>query len=124
MSRLLIAAGIAWGGMAVILAWWVHDNTYEANLDRLARAGTIRVEQASDRLLGQIASYRVLTNMLARHPRIFAAVRGDSSPGEAGDLLLDAALKYGAENIAVTVKSPDKFINGVSDKNIGLIHRN
>jgi len=102
LIRISVIAGIACLALAAALGWWVYDTSYRANLERLAETGRLRVEQASDRLLGQLASYRILVNLLAEHPRIVHTMTTGLDTAATEELLLDAVLKYGAEGIIVT----------------------
>jgi len=83
------------------LVYWVYQTSLEDDLDALAAAGRIRVEQAAERLTIQLGAYRVLVNALARDPRIVASL-SDSDPGEpVAGFLKDQVLTYGAERIVL-----------------------
>jgi len=86
---------------ALFAGWSVYRYSYLANLEQLEETGRIRVQQASDRLMGQLASYTYLINLLARHPAIVSRVRSGAFPPGTGDLLEQSVLTYGADGIVV-----------------------
>lgn len=92
----VLAAGFA---LAMAAAWWSYRASLQDDLEALAHAGRIRVDQAAERLVNQLDSYRVLTTLLAQDPRIAEALAGRSGAETVDDLLRQRVLTYGAERI-------------------------
>lgn len=90
---------------AILLSGTVYYLSYRSAINQLAQTGSVRVEQASDRLLEQLASFRQLPNFLARHPKIISALDGTAAFHETNAFLLDTALMSGANNIVILDKS-------------------
>jgi two-component system C4-dicarboxylate transport sensor histidine kinase DctB len=91
------AAGIISGGTFAL--------SYRGTLNQLSQTGSVRIEQARDRLLGQLASFRQLPNFLAKHPKVIAAIKNTDRTPFTNDFLLNTALISGAENIFILDKS-------------------
>lgn len=89
---LLVAGAVALG---------VYSFAYRANLGQLQRTGTVQLDQAADRLLGQLASFQQLPNLLVRHPIVVGVLGGAISTEEANAYLVNTALTVGAEEILV-----------------------
>jgi two-component system, NtrC family, C4-dicarboxylate transport sensor histidine kinase DctB len=87
---------------SLFAGWLVYRYAYLDTLDRLEETGRIRVQQASDRLMGQLSGYSYLINLLAGHPLVIHSVAGGIDPEAAGDLLIDSVLTYGADRISIT----------------------
>ncbi|MEP3115756.1 ATP-binding protein [Nisaea sp.] len=87
---------------SMLAGWLVYRHAYLGSLDRLDETGRIRVQQASDRLMGQLSGYSYLINLLARHPLVIESVSGGVSPEVIEDLLIDSVLTYGADRIKLT----------------------
>ena len=83
--------------LAALLA--VFDLSYRSSLNRLSDIGNLRLEQASDRLLGQLEPYQQLPNLLAKHPTVTDAKREGTA--DIGGFLLNTALGTGTEDIYV-----------------------
>ena len=47
----------------------------QSGLDRLGETARVRIDQSSDRLLGQLVSFKQLSNILSRHPDIITAFK-------------------------------------------------
>ncbi len=84
-----------------LAAWWTYQTELRQGLTRLSDTGQLRVDQAAERLANQLDAYRVLTNLLARDPRVVAAVDGNVAPVLAASLLTGNVLTFGAERIEV-----------------------
>ena len=84
---------------AVLISGAVYVFSYRANLNQLSQTGSVRIEQARDRLLGQLASFRQLPNFLANHPQVKSVVSSGTTSDKANEFLLDTALLSGADNI-------------------------
>lgn len=87
---------------ALLTGGAVYRYSYLANLERLQETGRIRIQQASDRLMGQLTGYTYLINLLADHPSVVSGVTGGGIPPETGDLLEQSVLTYGADGIVVS----------------------
>ncbi|MEP6147708.1 MAG: hypothetical protein ABJ201_09850, partial [Nisaea sp.] len=87
---------------SMLAGWLVYRHAYLGSLDQLDETGRIRVQQASDRLMGQLSGYSYLINLLARHPLVIESVSGGVSPEVIEDLLIDSVLTYGADRIKLT----------------------
>ena len=59
---------IAYICVAGLIASATFALSYRSTLNQLSQTGAVRIEQARDRLLGQLASFRQLPNYLAKHP--------------------------------------------------------
>ncbi|WP_420405687.1 sensor histidine kinase [Nisaea sp.] len=87
---------------AASAGWSVYRYSYLGNLEQLEETGRIRLQQASDRLMGQLASYTYLINLLADHPAVVDGVLGGGDLPETGELLEQSVLTYGADGIVVS----------------------
>ncbi len=90
--------------ISMTVGYAVFQVSYRVNLDNLAETGRIRVEQATDRLSGQLAAFRVLVNLLAQHPVVVDTVRSGQGRVAALDLLEQALLTYGAAGIVILAR--------------------
>ncbi|MEM7508334.1 MAG: ATP-binding protein [Pseudomonadota bacterium] len=97
--RFLPILGYLLAVLAVVAA--AYQFSYRTALDQLARTGLVRMEQAADRLLGQLESYRQLPNLLTRHPLALAALEEVSERDEVNEFLLRQALLSGADDIYI-----------------------
>ncbi|WP_051284641.1 sensor histidine kinase [Nisaea denitrificans] len=88
--------------VSLLAGWLVYRYAYLETLDQLEETGRIRVQQASDRLMGQLSGYSYLVNLLARHPLVIRSVVDGVPPEAADDLLIDSVLTYGADRISLT----------------------
>jgi two-component system C4-dicarboxylate transport sensor histidine kinase DctB len=88
-------------GVASVVALGVYALAYRANLNQLQRTGNVQLEQAADRLLGQLESFQQLPNLLVRHPIVVGALNGAISVDAANAYLVNTALTVGAEEILV-----------------------
>lgn len=87
--------------VAGVVALSVYTLAYRANLGQLQRTGNVQLEQAADRLLGQLASFQQLPNLLVRHPIVVGVLGGAISADQANAYLVNTALTVGAEEILV-----------------------
>lgn len=102
-TKVIAATFCAFYAMAsMLIGWLVYSHAYNETLDSLEENGKIRVQQASDRLMGQLSGYSYLINLLARHPEIIRSVVTGADRGHADDILVDSVLRYGADRITVT----------------------
>ena len=86
---------------ALVICGTVFGLSYQSNLNQLSQTGAVRIEQARDRLLGQLASFRRLPNYLAKHPMIKTAINGTAPLDQTNEFLLNTVLISGANNIFV-----------------------
>lgn len=84
-------------GLILVAATYVV--TLRFGMDSLSERGQIRAEQARDRLLGQLASFRQLPNMLSQHPAIVSHIEERPQTQSTNDFLLNTALLSGAKVI-------------------------
>lgn len=84
-----------------ILAILVFRETYRTNLDELSAVGRTRVELATNRLSGQLASFVVMINMLVRHPDVVGAIRSGRRTTALQELLVNTQLSFGVESISL-----------------------
>lgn len=99
LKRFLPALGFCAAAVFVALAVFVL--AYRANLNQLSRTGAVQLDQASDRVLAQLARFQQLPNLLARHPVVVGAMTGTIPPQQVHDFLESTALTVGAEEILV-----------------------
>ncbi|MEM7438612.1 MAG: ATP-binding protein [Pseudomonadota bacterium] len=92
-----LAAGVLLG--ATYLA------AFRAALDTVERTGQVQLDQATDRLLGQLEPYQQLPNLLSRHPTVTGLLTGAVPVAQANEFLANTALTVGADAILVL----DKF---------------
>lgn len=92
--------------------------SYRSTLNQLSQTGAVRVEQARDRLLGQLASFRQLPNFLAKHPTVKKVLQGRTTSATASEFLLDTALISGADNIFIL----DRSGTTIASSNSNTVH--
>lgn len=123
-TKAIAAALCAFYAFASMLAGWlVYSYAYNETLDRLEENGLIRVQQASDRLMGQLSGYSYLINLLARHPEIIRSVVTGADRGRTGDILVDAVLTYGADRITVTDRDGRVVTSSAPDTEPGFVQQ-
>jgi len=79
----------------------VYFTSLNSGLDRLSQTGRVRIDQSSDRLLGQLSSFKQLPNFLARHPIVVQAFDGTATKEEVSALLSNSSYLSGAREIFV-----------------------
>lgn len=104
--------------ISVALTAAVYMYSFQAGLDRLAQTGRVRIDQTSDRLLGQLSSFKQLPNILARHPIVAQAFEPTADLITANDFLANTALLSGAQEIFIV--APDGQIIGRSNEDATL----
>jgi two-component system C4-dicarboxylate transport sensor histidine kinase DctB len=92
--------------------------SYRSTLNQLSQTGAVRVEQARDRLLGQLASFRQLPNFLAKHPIVKTVIQDHTTSTAASEFLLNTALISGADNIFIL----DRSGTTIASSNSNTIH--
>lgn len=92
LGFLLVTGAVALG---------VFTLAYRANLGQLQRTGNVQLDQAADRLLGQLEPFQQLPNLLVRHPIVVGVLDGGISQEAANAYLVNTALTVGAEEILV-----------------------
>jgi two-component system C4-dicarboxylate transport sensor histidine kinase DctB len=100
--------------LAVGMAMAIYIGSYRANLDQLRKSGQVRIEQISERLLGRIASYQQLPNLLAQRKELISFLKGEGNVFAVSASLLNSALLTGASDIYVL----DQFGIVISTSNI------
>ncbi len=93
LSLYLLFCGI------VIWGYWAF--AYRDALNQLTRTGTVQLEQATDRLLGQLERFRQLPSILSSHPLVTDVLNGAGKSGEVNRFLLKIADLTGAFDIYV-----------------------
>jgi two-component system C4-dicarboxylate transport sensor histidine kinase DctB len=73
----------------------------QSGFTRLAQTGQVRIDQASDRLLGQLSSFKQLPNILSRHPVLQSAFDADVDKHNISSFLENTALLSGAREIFI-----------------------
>ncbi|MEH6359164.1 MAG: ATP-binding protein [Amylibacter sp.] len=98
--------------------------SYRGTLNQLSQTGAVRIEQARDRLLGQLASFRQLPNYLAKHPNVIAILQGTDKANQANEFLLNTALISGADNIFILDQSGTTIASSNSNEIHSFIGNN
>lgn len=111
LRRILPVAGFVM--VACLILSVVYVLSFRAALDQLRRTGSVELEQAADRLLGQLAPFQQLPNLLARHPTVVGVLRGDVPTPDANEFLANTALSVGAD--AIYVLDVNGRVVGASD---------
>ncbi len=109
---------IAYVCAAVLISAATFALSYRNTLNQLGQTGNVRIEQARDRLLGQLASFRQLPNYLAKHPKVIAIIQGAAATNKTNEFLLNTALISGADNIFIL----DKSGTTIASSNANEIH--
>jgi two-component system C4-dicarboxylate transport sensor histidine kinase DctB len=104
--------------LSAMLAFAVYMISLQAGFDRLAQTGRVRIDQTSDRLLGQLSSFKQLPNILARHPIIMQAFDPSTDPEVLNGFLSNTSLLSGAREIFII--NPDGHIINRSNKEASL----
>lgn len=97
--------GVAILLVALLLLGACYLAAFRTALDTLDRTGQVRLQQATDRLLGQLAPYQQLPNILARHPTVTGLLNGIVPTATANDFLANTALTVGADAILLLDRS-------------------
>jgi len=77
----------------------------QLGLDRLSETAKVRIDQSSNRLLEQLASFKQLSNLLARNPKIIEAFEGNSDIKSIDELVQSTVFLSGSEQILLINKS-------------------
>ncbi len=109
---------IAYICVAGLIASATFALSYRSTLNQLSQTGAVRVEQARDRLLGQLASFRQLPNYLAKHPTVKEVIQDRTTSATASEFLLNTALISGADNIFIL----DKSGTTIASSNANTVH--
>jgi two-component system C4-dicarboxylate transport sensor histidine kinase DctB len=100
-KRQTLIAGLIFTGVVFLIAMMVFNVTYKRALDQLSATGEVRIEQARDRLTGQLSGFRQLANFLTKHPRVVTMLESGTVDAVANEFLLNIALSVGADEIYV-----------------------
>ena len=110
--------------LSSIIVTGVYFYSLQLGLDRLSETAKVRIDQSSNRLLEQLASFKQLPNLLARNPKIIEAFEANSDIKSIDELLQSTVFLSGSEQILIIDKtgkviSSSKLISGKSiEKNI------
>ena len=77
----------------------------QLGLDRLSETAKVRIDQSSNRLLEQLASFKQLSNLLARNPKIIEAFEGNSDIKSIDELVQSTVFLSGSEQILLIDKT-------------------
>ncbi|EAU51022.1 C4-dicarboxylate transport sensor protein [Rhodobacterales bacterium HTCC2255] len=77
----------------------------QLGLDRLSETAKVRIDQSSNRLLEQLASFKQLSNLLARNPKIIEAFEGNSDIKSIDELVQSTVFLSGSEQILLINKT-------------------
>ncbi|MDA9248686.1 ATP-binding protein [Amylibacter sp.] len=93
----------------IILSSTIVTGTYfyslQLGLDRLSETAKVRIDQSSNRLLEQLASFKQLSNLLARNPKIIEAFEGNSDIKSIDELVQSTVFLSGSEQILLINKT-------------------
>lgn len=84
---------------AIALTLAIYNASLRANIERLNDSGQVRIEQISERLLGLLASYQQLPNLIVEQEPIIELLQGKRTIAEVDAVLLRSALLTGASDI-------------------------
>jgi two-component system C4-dicarboxylate transport sensor histidine kinase DctB len=96
--------------LAALLSFAVYMMSLQSGFDRLSQTGRVRIDQSSDRLLGQLSSFKQLPNILARHPVVMQAFDPATDSEVLNGFLANTALLAGAREIFI-VNTNGEIIN-------------
>ena len=85
----------------------------QLGLDRLSETAKVRIDQSSNRLLEQLASFKQLSNLLARNPKIIEAFEGNSDIKSIDELVQSTVFLSGSEQILLINISHKNIIKSV-----------
>jgi len=115
---------IAYVCVAGLISGTTFMLSYRSTLNQLSQTGAVRIEQARDRLLGQLASFRQLPNYLAKHPKVIAILQDTERTDQANEFLLNTALITGADNIFILDQSGTTIASSNSNEVHSFIGNN
>jgi two-component system C4-dicarboxylate transport sensor histidine kinase DctB len=98
LFRVFLAASAIFLMAAAGICYWVYTDAISVELAEQREAGRVRLSEASSRLRGQLEGYRALANLIAKDPKMPAALAAPGLPGADADLAL-LSLTYGAWRI-------------------------
>lgn len=99
---------------AIALTLAIYNASLRANIERLNDSGQVKIEQISERLLGLLASYQQLPNLIVEQEPIIELLLGKRTVAEVDAVLLRSALLTGASDIYLL----DQDGNVISSSNI------
>ncbi len=91
--------------LSSIIVTGVYFYSLQLGLDRLSETAKVRIDQSSDRLLEQLASFKQLPNLLSNHPKVIEAFEGNSDIKSINELLQSTVFLSGSEQILIINKS-------------------
>jgi len=96
---------LAYVFLCIALVVGVYFSSLNSGLDQLSQTGRVRIDQSSDRLLGQLSSFKQLPNILARHPVVAQVFDDPTNTEDVSDLLSNSSYLSGAREIFVLDKA-------------------
>ena len=111
--------------MSSALIMGMYFYSLRSGLDRLGETARVRIDQSSDRLLGQLVSFKQLSNILSRHPDIITAFNPATQLTSINSLLKSTALLSGSEQIFIVSRKGKVIASSNADtliSNIGEIN--
>lgn len=87
--------------LSIAVTFATYMVSLQAGFDRLAQTGRVRIDQTSDRLLGQLSSFKQLPNILAHHPAVMRAFDPSTDLDALNGFLANTALLSGARTIFI-----------------------
>ncbi len=112
---LALCGGLVWGYWAI---------AYRDALMQLADTGTVQLEQATDRLLGQLERFRQLPGLLADHPLVARALDPVNNPTTTNAFLLHNADLTGASDIYILDQSGTTIASSNANLPRSFMHHN
>jgi len=106
--------------LSAILVVGMYFYSLQTGLDRLAQTGRVRIDQSSDRLLGQLSSFKQLPNILARHPIVSQAFDQTTDIETVNGFLANTALLSGAREIFIVDPNGEIIAQSHKDATLGL----
>lgn len=91
--------------ISLVLTFGIYHTALQINVDQLHKSGLVRIEQISERLLGRIASYQQLPNLIANREAVIELLTGNRTITDVDQILLQSALLTGASDIYVLDKN-------------------
>ena len=105
--------------LSAILVVATYMVSLQAGLDRLAQTGRVRIEQTSDRLLGQLSNFKQLPNVLASHPTVMQAFEPAADLNALNEFLSNTALLSGADALFILAPSGEIISRSNKDATLG-----
>ena len=98
MNKWLILGFLVYASLSIGIATWVYSDALNEELSADRVAGQVRLSEATNRFRGQMDVFRALVNIVAKEPKVVAALSGGNMRDIGIDLPL-LGLTYGAREI-------------------------